>query len=411
MLWWVFFYVYLVMCWQYVSVDPARYSRSYDQLYMLEILVLAVVLGLLITQSMGAWRRYYALFLGAVLFNCLTTVAENRAIDNKTYFNGCWYDTPFTASFVFFMIVAMKARELAPVPETEKDKKYGAWMASLAMVAVLSLPVTAVIAVVDKSAPPEIVRFRVLISAVTMFAMAGLVFVKQRRLHEELRQANHVLEEASMTDPLTGIRNRRFLSATVEGEVAQTLRGFAEGNDRSSRDLVFYLIDLDNFKEVNDLYGHDAGDRVLVEATRRIGTAVRDSDVLLRWGGEEFLILSRATDRRQADSLALRVMQAVRGEPFAVDSSHEIRRTCSIGWAAFPWLEENPGAMGYEEVLTLADRALAQAKKAGKDQAIGMTPARAGAHPVLGFRRDADLIPAKASRHSEPADLQYSGSI
>ena len=411
MLWWVYFYGYLVMCWQYVSQNAPLYGQNYDRLYMLETMVLVVVLGLLITQSVGPWRRYYAMFLGALLFNCLTTVAENRAIDDKTYFNGSWYDTPFTASFAFFIIVAIKARDLKPVPETVKDKKYGSWMASLAMVAVLSLPVTAVVAVVDKSAPPEIVRFRVLITAITMFVMAGLVFVKQRRLHEELRQTNRVLEEASMTDPLTGIRNRRFFSATVESEVAQTLRGFVEGHERTSRDLIFYLIDLDNFKEVNDIYGHDAGDRVLVETVRRISTAVRDSDVLLRWGGEEFLIVSRSSDRRQADALALRVMQAVRCEPFAINPTHELRRTCSIGWAAFPWLEENPAAMSYEEVLNLADRALGQAKKAGKDQAIGMTPQRAGAHPVLGFRRETDLAPGKILLRPEPADLQFSGLI
>lgn len=411
MLWWIYFYVYLVMCWQYLSVNPAYYNRNYDWLYFAEVVVQAIVLGLLLTQSAGAWKRFYAMFLGAVVFNYLIVLGENRAIEANTYFNGSWYDTPFVASFGLFMVVAMKARDLKPAPETAKNKRYGSWMASLAGIAVLSLPVMVVTAVIDRGAQPEIVRFRVVITAAAMFLMAALVFIKQRRLHEELKQTNATLEEASMTDPLTGIRNRRFFSATIDGDVAQTLRAFTEGHDGRARDLVFYLIDMDNFKEVNDLYGHHAGDRVLVETARRIGSVVRDSDVLMRWGGEEFLVVSRATDRRDADALALRVLHAIRGEPFAVSASHRIRRTCSIGWAAFPWLEENVHAMGYEDVLNLADRALGQAKRAGKDQAIGMTPLQGERNAMTGFLRDPGLVPADASLHAGRVDLQLSGRI
>jgi diguanylate cyclase (GGDEF)-like protein len=409
MLWWIYFYVYLVMCWQYVSANAPFYNRNYDWLYFVEILVQAIVLGLLLTQSAGAWKRFYALFLGAVVFNYLSVLAENRAIELNSYYNGSWYDTPFIASFALFMIVAMKARGLRPAPETAKNQKYGSWMASLAGIAVLSLPVIVVTAVFDKGRPPEIVRFRVVITAVTMFLMAALVFIKQRRLHEELKQTNAVLEEASMTDPLTGIRNRRFFSATIDGDVAQTLRAFTEAHDGRARDLVFYLIDMDNFKEVNDLYGHHAGDRVLVETARRIGSVVRDSDVLMRWGGEEFLVVSRSTDRKDADALALRVLHAIKGEPFALSASHRIRRTCSIGWAAFPWHEEDVHAMGYEDVLNQADRALSQAKRAGKDQAIGMTPLQGERNAMSGLLRDPALVPASASQHAEKADPHLFG--
>jgi diguanylate cyclase (GGDEF)-like protein len=216
-----------------------------------------------------------------------------------------------------------------------------------------------------------------------MFVMAAMVLAKQHRLHQELKHSNQVLEEASMTDPLTGIRNRRFFSATIEGDVARTLRAHAEGQDQSTRDLVFYLIDADNFKEVNDLYGHDAGDRVLVEMSQRISCAIRNSDVLIRWGGEEFLIVSRYTDRKDAHLLASRVIKAIRGKSFPVISGREIRRTCSIGWAAFPWLKDGAGTMGYEEVLNLADRGLRQAKGDGKDQAIGMIPSLEGENSLV----------------------------
>jgi diguanylate cyclase (GGDEF)-like protein len=247
-------------------------------------------------------------------------------------------------------------------------------MAGLAILAVLSLPVIALAAVLESGVPPAVVHFRVLVTAVAMLAMGGLVFMKQHLLHEELKQANRVLEESSTTDPLTGIRNRRFISTMIQGDVARSLRAYAEGSDPLARDLIFYVVDLDNFKRVNDLHGHDAGDRVLMESARRIGSAIRSSDVLVRWGGEEFLIVSRYTDRTQARILAERVMEAVRGKPFVVGSADEVHQTCSIGWAAFPWLQENVDAMGYEQVLKFADRALYRAKKAGKNQAIGMSP-------------------------------------
>jgi diguanylate cyclase (GGDEF)-like protein len=206
--------------------------------------------------------------------------------------------------------------------------------------------------------------------------MALLLFIQHHRLNRELRHTNVVLEEASLTDPLTGLRNRRYFSATIEADVSQTLRSYTDGHDPHTRDLVFYLIDVDNFKEINDRFGHDTGDKVLVEMTRRLSSSIRHSDVLMRWGGEEFLIVSRYTDRREAELLAQRVLAAVADTPFDLNRPEEtISRTCSLGWAAFPWFADDPRAIGYDEVLTLADRGLNQAKKAGKNRAVGMMPA------------------------------------
>ena len=107
----------------------------------------------------------------------------------------------------------------------------------------------------------------------------------------------------------------------------------------------------------------------------RISSAIRHSDVLVRWGGEEFLILSRYTDRREAETLSARVLAAVSDTPFALTNPNKaICRTCSIGWAAFPWFPEHPEIVHYEKVLNLADRALGEAKRAGKNRAIGLLP-------------------------------------
>ena len=209
-----------------------------------------------------------------------------------------------------------------------------------------------------------------------MFMMAFLLFIQHRRLNRELRRTNVVLQEASLTDPLTGLRNRRYFSATIEADVQQALRSHEDSHDPHTRDLVFYLIDADNFKEVNDRYGHDVGDILLLEMARRLSSSIRHSDVLVRWGGEEFLIVSRYTDRREAELLAQRVLSAVADTPFNLGPGREpMYRTCSLGWAAFPWLANDPRSVCYEEVLTLADRGLNRAKQLGKNRAVGMLPA------------------------------------
>jgi diguanylate cyclase (GGDEF)-like protein len=402
MFWWVYLYVCLVMCWQYVSPNEALYNQNYDRLYAVEMLVVGLVLGALLKQSTGAWRRFYALVLGVTLSSYINFVVENRAIELNTYFSGSWYDSPYMAAFAFSMVIAMQGRGLRSIPENTAGVKGGTWIQGLAILAVLSLPVIVVTVVLGSGTTIEIMHFRVIATAVAMFAMAGLVFLKQLMLHKELERANHVLEECSMTDPLTGIRNRRFFSATIDGDIAQAARAYAEGDDRSKRDLIFYLVDFDNFKKVNDLHGHDAGDRVLIEASRRISSAIRDSDVLVRWGGEEFLIVSRFTDRAQARILAERVMEAVKGKTFNVGPEGGLRQTCSIGWAAYPWMEDNPESMEYHEVLKYADRGLYRAKKAGKDRAIGMTP-------YGSVESTSNPVKARILRHAQPEELEATG--
>lgn len=374
MLWWVYLYVFLVTCWQYVWRSGAIYNRNFDRLFLVQILVLLTALGGLLRQSSGPWTRFYSLLFTALFLNYVCVLAENRAIEAGLYYTGCWYDIWFVGSLAVFMVVAVQARSLLPVVATARHEAYGVWLSGIAALAVLSLPAMVVYAALDRSAPSTVVTFRLLITSAVIVPMTALTFVKQWRLYSGLRATNTVLAEASITDPLTGIRNRRFFSETIGAEISATLREFRSEPDRCSRDLIFYLIDIDNFKEVNDKYGHDVGDRVLVEVARRIGSVMRSSDVLVRWGGEEFLIISRFADRRQAEALALRVLQVVRGEPLLVEATVTLTRTCSVGWAAFPWLEHDPAAKGYEDVLKLADKALVQAKASGKDRSIGMTP-------------------------------------
>lgn len=394
MLWWLYLYVFFVICWQYVFINVRSYDRNYDLLYGAEALVLIAVSAVFWRQASGRWKKFYAYFCGVALFNSVTFYLLNRAIENDTYFTGNWRDIPYTASFAAFTAVALSGRGLSTVAETREDERYSSWMATLAMIAVLSLPVMALYALFGQDPPTIIGRFRIIATLATMFLMALLIFLKHHRLNQELKRTNTVLEEASLTDPLTGIRNRRFFSATIEADISQTLRSYGNSHDPCTRDLVFYLIDADDFKDVNDRFGHDAGDRVLVEMARRVASCIRHSDVLVRWGGEEFLIVSRYTDRREASILAARVLAAVADKPFDLCQSDEaISRTCSIGWAAFPWLPNDPEAVDYEEVLNLADQGLRQAKQSGKNRAVGMlAPAKnAAAAPARNSLRARQL--------------------
>ncbi len=375
LLWWLYLYVSFVVCWQYVSPNEDAYNRNFDWLAGAECVLIVAVAAIFWRQSSGRWKKFYAYFAGAVGFNGIAFYVINRAIEKNIYFTGSWYDTQYAASFAFFIAVGVQGQSLS-APEAAPDGSYNTWMANLAMMSVLSLPVIAFYALLDPRLPQPAAHFRVLVTLATMFLMAFLLFLQHHRLNLELRRTNVVLQEASLTDPLTGLRNRRYFSATIEADVSQALRSHSDGHDTHTRDLVFYLIDADNFKEVNDRYGHDLGDKVLLEMARRLSSSIRHSDVLVRWGGEEFLIVSRYTDRSEAELLAQRVLSAVADTPFSVGASDEMMyRTCSLGWAAFPWFPDNRRAVSYEEVLTLADRGLHQAKELGKNRAVGMLPA------------------------------------
>ena len=197
----------------------------------------------------------------------------------------------------------------------------------------------------------------------------------------ELTQKNKELEEISLTDPLTSTRNRRYFYETISTDIAQTLRSHLKSLDPTStpaprQELIFVLVDIDRFKRVNDELGHAAGDRLLQEVAKRIASVMRRSDDLVRWGGEEFLLVCRTTDRENATMLCSRVLEAVRDLPFDVGNGVEIHKTCSIGWAPFPWLQDDVGLLSIDNVIELADKALYLAKREGRNRAFGMVPAQ-----------------------------------
>lgn len=186
------------------------------------------------------------------------------------------------------------------------------------------------------------------------------------------------LEQASVTDPLTGLHNRRFLTEHIDSDIAQSLRRYAEQERRGQQvgddsDLIFFLIDIDLFKPVNDQYGHAAGDAVLQQMRARLLSIFRDSDYLIRWGGEEFLIVARATRRSRAPELAERARLAVASQPFVLPDGTALAKTCSIGYACFPLCAAQPQAVGWHALVEMADAALYHVKHHGRDGWCGVS--------------------------------------
>ncbi|HYL15631.1 MAG TPA: diguanylate cyclase [Terriglobales bacterium] len=195
----------------------------------------------------------------------------------------------------------------------------------------------------------------------------------------ELLRKNLELQEISLTDPLTRARNRRYFHETIGADASQAGRAYQRAQEEGTlpadhRDLIFLMVDLDFFKAINDRFGHAAGDRLLQEVALRLASAMRKSDELVRWGGEEFLIISRSTERAQIPAFCARLLEIIADEPFDLGPGLDVWMTCSIGWTSYPWLRDDVDALPVDDVLKLADQAMYCAKKMGRNQSVGLLP-------------------------------------
>ena len=195
------------------------------------------------------------------------------------------------------------------------------------------------------------------------------------RKNDALSDAYGALENLSVTDPLTGLHNRRFLEQKMPGDLHLTLRrheAAGKGGPKNAL-MIFFLIDLDHFKLVNDHHGHAAGDQVLVEVRRRLQQVFRDSDYLVRWGGEEFLAVARDANEGDASVLADRVRAVIGESDIVLEEGTSIRQTCSIGYASFPFSPKQPRLLSWQQVVKLADLGLYAAKHSGRAAWVGLT--------------------------------------
>ncbi|MCV2370353.1 ligand-binding sensor domain-containing protein [Roseateles oligotrophus] len=217
----------------------------------------------------------------------------------------------------------------------------------------------------------------------------GLLRRRQTWLENKVRERTAELEVSSLTDPLTGLRNRRFLAQQIEADVALTLRRHEspkQGDASDDIDLIFFLLDIDHFKQINDLLGHAAGDAVLRQIRVRLQSVFRDSDYLVRWGGEEFLIVARETSRLHAAELAERACRAIAELPFELDDGSHLSKTCSLGFACFPLAPNAQRAIDWNATVNLADAALLAVKRAGRKGWLGVLNAKVDSAQALSER-------------------------
>lgn len=184
-------------------------------------------------------------------------------------------------------------------------------------------------------------------------------FRRVRRTNEALAHSNASLKRQSETDPLTGLANRRHFQAAIKR------LSDAEGLSGS-----VFLVDVDHFKRINDSLGHAAGDAVLVETARRLREAMRDDDLVVRWGGEEFLIVAGTRGSQFAPQLAQRLLDLIGGSPVLYEG-RAIPVTVSIGFASLP-LSPHGLRLGWERAIDLVDTVMYLAKAHGRNKAYGV---------------------------------------
>ena len=169
------------------------------------------------------------------------------------------------------------------------------------------------------------------------------------------------LKETTLKDGLTGLYNRRFLENFIDQ--------FAKQAERTNTTYAILMIDIDFFKMVNDNYGHDVGDMVIKELAYILKTSIRASDMAIRYGGEEFLVLLHNPEKSKVIMIAQNIVEKFKSIEFQIKSGETFTKTLSIGIAYYP-----EQANSIWKAIKFADTALYKAKNNGRDQVVEFTP-------------------------------------
>ncbi len=197
--------------------------------------------------------------------------------------------------------------------------------------------------------------------------VVAMLYRRVRITNGLLARRNEELGFHSIRDPLTSLYNRRHFQNFISEKPAETdrRRGAIEKPVQA-----ILLIDLDHFKSINDQFGHAAGDAVLIAVAQRLHYALRETDMIVRWGGEEFLVFVPVAPSGELAEIVQRVLRAISAEPISFQGD-DIHVAVSIGYAPM-LLPPDDVALGWERVLDLADWALYVAKRRGRNRACGV---------------------------------------
>lgn len=206
---------------------------------------------------------------------------------------------------------------------------------------------------------------------VTVMAGVFIFFLyrRVRKANEQLKEVNTQLAFHAVRDPLTGLFNRRSFIDMMRSRVAQA--EVERREDSADNPDCLILLDIDLFKHINDTWGHATGDSVLSEVAHRLKSAVRDTDMVLRWGGEEFLIYSPKSNPMQITRLVERVLRTI-GERMVEVGDLRIPVTVTAGFISLPFSGVPESVCDWEKTLQIADMALYLGKTHGRNRAYGL---------------------------------------
>jgi diguanylate cyclase (GGDEF)-like protein len=221
-----------------------------------------------------------------------------------------------------------------------------AWPYLFACVVVHALPIA-----YDSAAVEEGLLAELIIMGPTYLLLGGLILAGKRLLVDLREEAR----EASLCDSLTGLANRRALMDCLYARV---------GGERASDAIGLLLLDLDDFKDANTIYGHPGGDQVLRETGRALRNAARQDDVVARLGGDEFAIVAHVIGPNGMLALGERVLAAIRAADDRLEFP-EFHLRASVGWALYP-----ADAGSVDDLIAAADLSMRGAKVSGKDRSV-----------------------------------------
>jgi diguanylate cyclase (GGDEF)-like protein len=192
--------------------------------------------------------------------------------------------------------------------------------------------------------------------------LLGLAYQRIRKTNQALAHSNAALKVQGERDPLTGLANRRHFQTAI-------VRLAEQGRLHAS----VFLIDIDHFKRINDSHGHAVGDAVLVEVAQRLRSCLRDEDLLVRWGGEEFLIVIDIRHPAQIESLAQRLLDQIASTPVrhGPAGEHGLHVSASMGFCSFP-VAPHGWNVDWERAIALVDTLMYMAKAHGRNRAFGL---------------------------------------
>ena len=230
------------------------------------------------------------------------------------------------------------------------------WLLSVPITDVEGHNVANMLMLADTTFEANVVQRTIITAGIIIFILASILlmfFTKQlNKVSKHIRHDESLLKQMATKDSLTGLYTRRILNDRLEAEIA-----FSK---RYGTTTTLTLLDIDHFKQVNDKYGHAAGDMVIREVSYRIQLACRETDIACRFGGEEFAILNKNTSTQEAVTLAERIRLAIDTSPFNIGEDKIISITISIGIASYPDHAEH-------DLFKASDEALYRAKKEGRN--------------------------------------------